>query len=100
MKYFECFTYQGKSINFRQKIIQQYQLDLETINLFESFYFDSPGNLLKYLIFFKDTKLNILDDKLSCIFYLLEKYKLKKDTELISTASLFIELFYSTKGVF
>ena len=92
------FNLEDKKNIFR-KIIQQYQLDLETINLFESFYFDSPGNLLKYLIFFKDTKLNILDDKLSCIFYLLEKYKLKKDTELISTASLFIELFYNELSI-
>ena len=62
---------------------------------FDNFYLDSPGNLLNYLIHFKDSDIDIYNDKLSCIFYLIEKYKSKKDFELLPIISLFIEQYYN-----
>ena len=62
----------------------------------KTLYFDAPGNLLKYLIFFKGSGIDFCNDKLSCILYLLEKYKSKKDSELLSIASLFIEQYYNS----
>ena len=76
-------------------INQQYKLDFNLENFDDNFYFDSPGNLLKYLIFFNDSDIDVYSDKLSCILYLFEKYKSKKDFELLSMASLLIEQYYN-----
>ena len=76
-------------------INQQYKLDFNLENFYDNFYFDSPGNLLKYLIFFKDSDIDVYTDKLSCILHLFEKYKSKKDFELLSMASLLIEQYYN-----
>ena len=76
-------------------INQEYKLDFNLENFHDNFYFDTPGNLLRYLIFFNGSNIDIYSDKLSCILYLLEKYKSKKDFELLSIASLFIELYYN-----
>ena len=78
-----------------KNIIQQYQLDFNLDKFCDNFYFDSPGNLLNYLIHFKDSDIDIYNDKLSCILYLIEKYKSKKDFELLPIISLFIEQYYN-----
>ena len=58
------------------------------------YYFDTPGNILKYLLIFKDSDIDLSNDKLDCILYLIEKYKNKNDAKLLTFISLFIELFY------
>ena len=78
-----------------KNIIQQYQLDFNLEKFCDNFYFDSPGNLLNYLIQFKDSDIDIYNDKLSCVLYLIEKYKSKKDFELLPIISLFIEQYYN-----
>ena len=78
-----------------QNIIQQYKIDFNLENIHDNFYFDSPGNLLKYLIFFSDSNIDIYGDKLPCILYLFERYKSKKDFELLFFVSLLIEQYYN-----
>ena len=76
-----------------RNIIKQYDaLDLKSID--DSFFFDTPGNILRYLLIFKDSDINLYENKLECILYLIEKYKYKNDAELLTIISLFIELFY------
>ena len=60
----------------------------------DSFYFDTPGNILKYLLIFKDSDIDLSNDKLECILYLIDKYKHKYNTQLLTFISLLIELFY------
>jgi len=81
--------------NILKNIIQQYKLDFSLENISDNFYFDTPGNLLKYLIYFENSNIDIYNDKLSCILYLIDKYKYEKDFELLSTISLFIERYYN-----
>ena len=81
--------------NILRNIIQQYELDFNLEKISNNFYFDSPGNLLNYLIHFKDSDIDIYNDKLSCVLYLIEKYKSKKDFELLPIISLFIEQYYN-----
>ena len=76
-------------------ITKQYNNDLDMKNIDDSFYFETPGNILKYLTLFNENNLNFLDDKLSCIIYLIDKYKQKKDTQLLTLISLLVELFYN-----
>ena len=77
-----------------KNIIKPYNSVLDLNNIDDSFYFDTPGNILKYLLIFKDSGISLSNDKLDCILYLIEKYKYKNDIKLLSLISLFIELFY------
>ena len=67
--------------NIFNKIVQDRQSNFNEINIDKFFYFDTPGNLLRYLIIFKDSNLNISKDSLSCILFLIDLYKSKKDSE-------------------
>ena len=84
-----------KKKNIFKKIAQDYQLNFNYNDLDKFFYFESPGNLLKYLIALKDSNFNILENNLPCILFLIDKYKTKKDSELLNLISLLIENFYN-----
>ena len=77
-----------------KNIIKSYDDLIDLKNIDSSFYFDTPGNILRYLLIFKDSDLSISNDKLECILYLIDKYKHKNDTRLLTIISLFVELFY------
>ena len=81
--------------NIFKKIAQDYQLNFNYNDLDKFFYFESPGNLLKYLIALKDSNFNILENNLPCILFLIDKYKTKKDSELLNLITLLIENFYN-----
>ncbi len=78
-----------------KKITQDYQLNLNFNDLDKFFYFESPGNLLKYLLALEDSNFNILENKLPCILFLIDKYKTKKDPDLLNLITLLIENFYN-----
>ncbi len=65
----------------------------------ECFYIASPGNILKYLLILNIRNIDLLKDKLSCILYLIERYKQKNDPQLLTFVSLLIELFYNELSV-
>ena len=65
----------------------------------EDFYLDSPGNILKYLLILNASNVDLLKDKLSCIFYLIDRYKQKNDPQLLTFVSLLIELFYNDLSI-
>ena len=77
-----------------KNIIKSYDGVFDLKNIDSSFYFDTPGNILRYLLIFKDSEVSLSNDKLDCILYLIEKYKHKNDTKLLTIISLFVELFY------
>jgi len=81
--------------NIFKKISQDYQLNFNYNDLDKFFYFESPGNLLKYLIALKDSNFYILENNLPCILFLIDKYKTKKDSELLNLITLLIENFYN-----
>ena len=81
--------------NIFKKVAQDYQLNFNYNDLDKFFYFESPGNLLKYLITLKDSNFNILENNLPCILFLIDKYKTKKDSELLNLITLLIENFYN-----
>ena len=59
------------------------------------FYFETPGNLLKYLLALKDSNFNISRDRLPCILFLIDKYKTKKDIEMLDLITLLNENLYN-----
>ena len=82
-----------------KNIIKSYDDVFDLRNIDSSFYFDSPGNILRYLLIFKDSDLSLANDKLECILYIIDKFKNKSDTNLLTTISLFVELFYKDLSI-
>ena len=87
------FTLREKK-NILENIIKQYKNNFNVDENDDNFYFDTPGNILKHLIILSDSNIDYPKDKLSCISYLIDKYKQKKDSQLLIFISLMIELFY------
>ena len=80
-------------------IIRQYIDDFDLKKIDEDFYLDSPGNILRYLLILNASNVGLLKDKLSCIFYLIDRYKQKNDPQLLTFVSLLIELFYNDLSI-
>ena len=89
---FHFSAYEKKHIF--NKIIQKYQLNFSELNIDRYFFLDTPGNLFRHLLLLNNSNLNISKDYLSCILYLIDIYKRKKDFELLDFISLLIENFY------
>tara|TARA_B100001013_G_C24593429_1_gene435763 strand:+ start:177 stop:1148 length:972 start_codon:yes stop_codon:yes gene_type:complete len=88
------FTTQNKK-NIYNKIVNQYSNLPKVDKIIDSFYFDTAGNLLKYVIALSNSKINILEDKLSCALFFIEKYKNNKNLENLSFVTLFVQNYYN-----
>ena len=80
--------------NIFLKLLKQYKKDFDLNDLAKDYYFDTPGNSLKYFLTIDNAKIKIKDNTLKCIFYFIEKYKGEKNSETLSFLSFFIEKFY------
>lgn len=78
-----------------KSIFELYNVDLNHVDIINNFYFDTPGNLIKYLTILGNSKINIIDNKISPVYYFMNEYKRKKDPEILSFISTFIEKFYN-----
>ena len=92
---FKLFFTSSKKKNILESIIKQYKNDFSIEKIDDNLYFDTPGNILKYLKVLSDSNVGYTKDKLSCISYLIDKYKQKKDPQLLIFISLLIEFFYN-----
>jgi len=92
---FKIFFSLDKKKEILRKIIDTNNYDLDINFIEDNFYLDSPGNILKYLEIFNNLGVENSNDKLSCISFLIEKYKKKKDSQLLNFISLLIEYFYN-----
>ena len=91
---FKFFFTSSKKKSILGNIIQQYKNDFNMKKIDDYYYFDTPGNILKYLMILDDNNADYAKDKLSFISYLINKYKQKKDSQLLIFISLMIELLY------
>tara|TARA_B100000029_G_scaffold509161_1_gene597688 strand:+ start:1276 stop:2247 length:972 start_codon:yes stop_codon:yes gene_type:complete len=94
-----CISFRFNFNNFEKKkilyeIIKKNNFNFDVNNLDENFYYDTPGNIIKYLKILSDNKLNYENDKKLCIFNLIDKYKQKKDFQLLNFIIFLIEIFY------
>ena len=81
--------------NIFNKIAQTYSLNFTESDLDIFLYFDTHGNLLKYLSTLKNSDFKISKDYLSCISYFMDLYNEKTDPKLLSFITLFIQNFYN-----
>ena len=85
----------SKKKNIFANIIKQYKNEFEINEIIENYYFDTPGNLVKYLLTLDKANISITENTLKCIYHFIEKYKNEKNPETLSFLSLFIEKFYN-----
>ena len=81
--------------NIFNKISQKYSLNFTESDLDIFLYFDTHGNLLKYLSTLKNSDFKISEDYLSCISYFMDLYNEKTDPKLLGFITLFIQNFYN-----
>ena len=91
---FKFFFTLSKKKNIFANIIKQYKSEPDTSAISEDYYFDTPGNLVKYFLALDKANINITGNSLKCIFHFIEKYKSEKNPETLSFLTLFIEKFY------
>tara|TARA_B100000029_G_scaffold498284_1_gene566886 strand:- start:5401 stop:6375 length:975 start_codon:yes stop_codon:yes gene_type:complete len=93
LKFNIYFSTKSKKKIFHE-IIKDYKFNYNLDKISENFYFDTPGNLLRYLNVFDNKNIDISRDKLSCIKYLIKNYQNIYNEDFLSMISFFIEQFY------
>ena len=88
------FSIREKKSIFKH-LCSQYEDDFDISKLDDNFYFESPGNLLNYLFILRHYNIDFNETKLSCLFSLIDAYKLNNDTKILSFITLLVELFYN-----
>ncbi len=88
------FTLMQKK-NILSKIIDQYRNEFQANSIMEDFYFESPGNLVKYSLSLDKANINIKENLLNCIIHFIDQYKTNKSLETLTFISLFIQKFYN-----
>tara|TARA_B100001123_G_C15217521_1_gene989872 strand:+ start:79 stop:1053 length:975 start_codon:yes stop_codon:yes gene_type:complete len=82
------------------ELIKYYNLEVDSEEVFNKYiHYETPGNLLRYLIILSTFKPKPPTDPLSNIFYLIDKYKSKNDPFLLNFIALFIEYFYNNLSI-
>jgi len=81
--------------NIFNNIVKKYDLNEDQFNLNNFLFFDSHGNLIKYLAVLKNSNIDKSNNHLSYISYLLEIYNVKKDNKILSFLSVFIQNYYN-----
>ena len=81
--------------NIFNKLSQPYSLNFTQSDLDNFLYFDTHGNLLKYLEILKNSNVNISKNNLTCISYLMDLFSSKTDASLLSSITLFIQYYYN-----
>ena len=92
---FKFFLSLPQKKNIFENISTPYENNFDLESLDDSFYFETPGNLLKYLMVLVDNKITSLNDKLSCILNLAENNKKNISHFTLTFISLLIEIFYN-----
>ena len=92
---FKIFFTTLEKKNIFKNIIKQYKNEFEINEIIENFYFETPGNIIKYFLTLSKANINISKNKLSSILYFIERYKNEKNPEVLSFISLFVEMFYN-----
>ena len=78
---FKIFFNENEKKNIFKNLINQHDIDLETYDVLENLYFDTPGNTLRYLVTLSNSNEMNLKNTLSIIFFFIEKLKSEKKYE-------------------
>ena len=81
--------------NIFNKIIKKYEFSFTEIDLNNFLYFDTHGNLIKYLNILKNSNSSISENYLSCISYFMQIYNTKNDNKILTFLAVFIQNYYN-----
>ena len=96
---FKFFINLNEKKTIFNQLINQYNNKLNANLIDDDFYSESPGTIIKYIKILNENNITSFNDKISCISYLIEKYKAKKDSQILIFISFLIELFYSDLSI-
>ena len=88
----------SEKVKIFESIVKQYKnkFEISEINkIIKNYYFDTPGNLVKYVQALDKANISITEDTLKCIHHFIDVYKNEKNPEILSFLCLFIEKFYN-----
>ena len=92
---FKFFFNSSAKKDIWESINKYYKIQFNINEITDNFYLNSPGNILRYLKILSEGNIGSLKDRLTCISYLIDKYKQKKDPQLLTFISSLIEIFYN-----
>ena len=92
---FKFFFNLSEKVQILKDLFDFYKIDLKDNDTIKDYYFETPGNLVKYFSYFNKHKININEDIIKCISILIDQYNDYKDIAILSYISLLIEIFYN-----
>ena len=91
---FNFFFSLDKKKKILNNLIKQYEYDSILDKIDENFYFETPGNILRYITLLNKNS-DLPKDNLSIISQFIDFYLATKDPQILSFISSMIELFYN-----
>jgi len=92
---FKFFLKVDQKIEIFKKLSEQYNINDCVKDISEHFYFDSPGSILRYFLKLDHHNINILNDKIDCIMFFINKFYHDKNSDLLNYISSFIQKYYN-----
>jgi len=92
---FKIFFNKEEKKKILKNIFKIYNINSNYVHIIENFYFDTPGNLIKYLSILDNSKIDIIKNKLSSIHYFMNEYIRTKNPEILFFISTFVEKYYN-----
>ena len=93
---FKFFLNEVDKKNAFNSLCKQHQIVIENADLFfEKFYFETPGNLIKFIRSFDGDKTNMFNNTQSSIYYLCDFFLKNESSDTLSYISALIEKFYN-----
>ena len=78
-----------------RNIFKSYEKEVNFDDQNNKFFFDTPGNIFKYMAIFESSGIDLFKDNFQSISHILDVCKDNKNPELLTFASFFIEIFYN-----
>jgi len=92
---FKIFLSMKEKEDILIKLINSYSFDESFTKFSDNLYFDTPGNILKYLSILNENNISLEKNITSRIHFFSEKYKKDKNSEILSYLSVSIQKFYN-----
>ena len=91
---FKFHLNETEKYNIFTKLSKQYYENIDEKKIFDYFYFETPGNLIKYMSVIDFVEYDVLSNKFNVISGLIDKYIKEENSETLYFLLIYIEKFY------
>ena len=91
---FKFHLNETEKYNIFTKLSNQYFDDIDEKMIFDYFYFETPGNLIKYMSLLDFAEYDVLSNKFNAISFLIDMYIKEEKSETLYFLLIYIEKFY------